>query len=228
MSENLLTGVGRLHGGSLDRRDEAEIMSHELTPKDAALLLGVGVEALAYGIRTCEADHTSHGGFVWPETGLVTCPDWDPTDRCGGGLHLLPQHGKNNPDLLSDAPSAVWKLVACVASEQVVITEDGGGKHKVPRAVVLWSRTYPTLMAEYEAKVAPLRAECGAKVAPLRAEYGAKVNAIRAEYEAKVDPIRAEYGATVAPIWAEYGAKVDPIWRDAIAHVWPTHARHAS
>ena len=38
-------------------------------------------------LRTCNADMTSHGGFKWPESGLVEAPDWKPTKECGNGLH---------------------------------------------------------------------------------------------------------------------------------------------
>ena len=31
----------------------------------------------------------SYQGFVWPEKGEVKCPDWEPTDECGNGLHGL-------------------------------------------------------------------------------------------------------------------------------------------
>lgn len=182
----------------------------ELTPKDAAALLSVTVGELAYGIRTCDAEHRSWMGFVWPETGLVTCPDWDPTDRCGGGLHVLPQHGKNDPSLLNDLPSAVWKLVAYVRTEQVVITEDGGGKCKVPRGVVLWSRVYRSLWEEYFDKEKPIWREYQLQVSQLYDVYHSSSNDRIDEYKAKVDVL-----------WDEYEMKLDPLWRSTIAHVWP-------
>jgi len=41
-------------------------------------------------LRDVKPDMSSHGGFVWPESGIVEAPDWEPTDRCGHGLHGLP------------------------------------------------------------------------------------------------------------------------------------------
>ena len=38
-------------------------------------------------LRTCNADMTSYGEFVWPELGYVEAPDWEPTETCGNGLH---------------------------------------------------------------------------------------------------------------------------------------------
>lgn len=38
-------------------------------------------------LRTCAAGRVSHNGFVWPESGYVEAPDWQPTAACGNGLH---------------------------------------------------------------------------------------------------------------------------------------------
>ena len=38
-------------------------------------------------LRTVNANGTSEGGFVWPETGPVACPDWDPNIAVPNGLH---------------------------------------------------------------------------------------------------------------------------------------------
>ena len=35
-------------------------------------------------LRTCAADGTSHGGFVWPDVGPVACSDWESTAGDGG------------------------------------------------------------------------------------------------------------------------------------------------
>jgi len=64
-------------------------------------------------LRTCNADMSSHGGFVWPESGHVEAPDWDPDPArdCGGGLHGL-LWGCGDAGLLSDAEDARWLVVA--------------------------------------------------------------------------------------------------------------------
>src|SRR4030067_154086 len=33
-------------------------------------------------LRTCNADMTSHRGFIWPEAGPVEDPDWKQTPNC--------------------------------------------------------------------------------------------------------------------------------------------------
>lgn len=42
-------------------------------------------------LRTCIRDGadrlTAYGGFVWPASGPVECPDWEPKKECGNGLH---------------------------------------------------------------------------------------------------------------------------------------------
>lgn len=51
-------------------------------------------------LRTCDKDGRSYNGFQWPSEGPVSCPDWDPTPRCGGGLHGL-LWGEGDGSLLS-------------------------------------------------------------------------------------------------------------------------------
>jgi hypothetical protein len=73
---------------------------------------------------------SSFGDFVWPCSGPVECPDWDPTPACGHGLHGL-LDGEGYGTLLDWEPDTVW-LVAEV-DEWVNL----GGKVKAPRAVVV-------------------------------------------------------------------------------------------
>src|SRR5690348_926704 len=45
--------------------------------------------AKVLALRTSRADGTSHGGFKWPESGIVEAPDFSPRKICGYGLHAL-------------------------------------------------------------------------------------------------------------------------------------------
>jgi hypothetical protein len=83
-------------------------------------------------LRTCNADMTAHGGFVWPTSGEVKAPDWSSVKECGRGLHGL-LWGRGDWGLLNLDTSAVWMAVEIVASEVV----DLGGKVKVPRGWVV-------------------------------------------------------------------------------------------
>ena len=40
-------------------------------------------------LKTVDARMRAYGGFVWPKSGPVSCPDWKPTHECGNGLHGL-------------------------------------------------------------------------------------------------------------------------------------------
>lgn len=40
----------------------------------------------AYMLRTCDAQRQGHGGFQWPESGPVVCPDYNDRAVCNGGL----------------------------------------------------------------------------------------------------------------------------------------------
>jgi hypothetical protein len=75
---------------------------------------------------------TSHGGFVWPESGPVECPDWEPVDECGNGLHGL-LWGVGDAELLNWSPDAKWLVVSVEASTLV----DLCGKVKFPRGEVV-------------------------------------------------------------------------------------------
>ena len=86
-----------------------------------------------YMLRTTSPDGTSHGGFVWPESGPVSAPDWKPTANCGNGLHGL-LDGVGAGSLLSWEPNARW-LVVAVDDATVV---DLGGKVKVPSGEVVF------------------------------------------------------------------------------------------
>jgi len=86
----------------------------------------------AYILRTCAADMTSYGGFVWPREGRVEAPDWKPTKACRNGLHGF-LWGEGDGGLASWDPNAVW-IVARV-TEWI----DLGGKVKFPAAEVVFA-----------------------------------------------------------------------------------------
>ena len=84
-------------------------------------------------LRTCSANmRTYGGGFVWPSTGPVEAPDWDPEPRCGGGLHGF-LWGEGHGGLADWSEGAKW-LVVEVAAKEVV---DLGGKVKFSRGRVV-------------------------------------------------------------------------------------------
>ena len=69
-----------------------------------------------------------------PESGSVTCPDWNPKPECGGGLHFL-LWGIGDYSLLDDKPDDKWLIIE--ADESTIV--DLGGKVKAPRATVLFA-----------------------------------------------------------------------------------------
>ena len=84
-------------------------------------------------LRTCKSDGTSRNGFVWPESGPVTCPDWKPTAECGNGLHGA-LWGEGNGNLFNWHLSARWLVVKVKASDVI----DLAGKVKFPAGVVVY------------------------------------------------------------------------------------------
>ena len=71
-------------------------------------------------LRTCKREPdgrlTAFGGFVWPASGPVECPDWNPEPVCGGGLHGL-LWGEGEGSMLSWDESAAWLVVSVDAGE---------------------------------------------------------------------------------------------------------------
>lgn len=109
-------------------------------------------------LRSCYPDLTSYNGFVWPESGYVEAPDWDPSPICGGGLHGW-LWGEGEGSLGNWEEDAKW-LVVKVAASKIV---DLGGKVKFPSGEVVFcgNRKEAT---EYLLKKAPDKIIIGAEV----------------------------------------------------------------
>ena len=84
-------------------------------------------------MRTCSADLSAYGGFRWPNGGEVSAPDWDPTPRCGGGLHGL-LWGEGDAGLLDWSSDAKWLVVSVVTDTIVNLS----GKVKFPKGIVVY------------------------------------------------------------------------------------------
>jgi hypothetical protein len=133
--------------------------------KPSAVASVASVE-MALVLRTCAADMTAHGGFLWPASGPVKAPDWDPSPVCGHGLHGL-LWGEGNGQLLSWAPDAKW-LVVEVPKSQVIALD--GGKVKSPAGVVVHCGDQKSA-TEYLLARAPADTKCvGATISA--ANYG--------------------------------------------------------
>ena len=103
-------------------------------------------------LRTCDCNMQAHGGFVWPESGLVECPDWDPKPECGNGLHGL-LWGNGDLSLMSADADAKYLLVEVDAD----VIVDLGGKVKFPRGNVVycghWLQAFATLREHWMKKI---------------------------------------------------------------------------
>jgi len=89
---------------------------------------------MTYILRTVAADMKSRGGFIWPESGPVSCPDWDATPECGNGLHGF-LWGEGNGSLANWSDDAKWLVV------KVDKYVDLKGKVKFPRGEVVFCGT---------------------------------------------------------------------------------------
>ena len=100
-----------------------------------------------YVLRTCLADMTSYGGFVWPEHGPVTAPDWSPIAECGHGLHGALM-GEGDGSLLSWDTDAKWLVVEIDANTYV----DLKGKVKFPSGTVVFCGSKTDALADIVAR----------------------------------------------------------------------------
>ena len=88
-------------------------------------------------MRTCDENLKSHGGFQWPESGKVVCPDWDAKPACGNGLHGL-LWGTGESALLNWSPGAKWLVVE--VEEKSIVNLDGKVKFQKCRVVLVGDR----------------------------------------------------------------------------------------
>ena len=94
-------------------------------------------------LRTCNADMTSHGGFVWPTSGPVKAPDWNPKAECGNGLHGW-LWGSGDWRLQIGGRDRKWIVFEAASSDVIQLD----GKVKVPEGDVLFvSKTWHEAMS---------------------------------------------------------------------------------
>jgi hypothetical protein len=93
-----------------------------------------GAEVLL--LKCVNADGTSYGGFKYPlEIGAeVTAPDWDPANRCGGGLHGW-AWGIGIGGGKAPIWDGIWLVLGCAPKDVVHVTIDGG-KEKARKATI--------------------------------------------------------------------------------------------
>jgi len=119
---------------------KAETVKAETIPHDAMTMFlargrKVNADSVTYIMRCCSPQMEGHGGFKWPGSGAVSCPDWNERAECGNGLHgWLMGEGDIGVSDHATSDGAKW-LVCAVWSADVV---DLGQKVKFPRAWVVF------------------------------------------------------------------------------------------
>ena len=86
----------------------------------------------SYVLKQVSPTLQARGGFQYPSSGMVECPDWNPRAECGNGLHGW-LRGEGDAGLASHGDSGKW-LILSVPTKSIV---DLVGKVKFPRAEVL-------------------------------------------------------------------------------------------
>ena len=96
--------------------------------------------SIVYVLKTVSPQMTGYGGFKYPRRGPVVAKDWRPDDKCGGGLHGLPNGCGNAGYVLFDVESAVWLVIKVDTRHGYVHgTGDMTDKCKFRRGTVVYS-----------------------------------------------------------------------------------------
>ena len=90
----------------------------------------------AGGVPHCLGRDDGNGGkittpFIWPRTGQVECPDWNPEPKCGGGFHGL-EFGEGSWSLLNEdeTPGEEWRVVRVEQADLVRLSDNDAVKVK--------------------------------------------------------------------------------------------------
>ena len=114
-----------------------------LTKKQKAKVIERARQTGKWFLRRSDAG-SSHEGFQWSPVGEWTeAPDWNESDRCGGGLH-----GND-----SETTDCWWSdgndLDFCVYDGPMVRIGGKGGKIKIRRAMVVLRNEFPPWLTEW-------------------------------------------------------------------------------
>ena len=182
-----------------------------------------------YILKTIKSDMTSRGGFKWKKRGLVVCPDWDPNDECGNGLHGA-LNGEGDGLLFNWGPDAIW----IVAEVDITKGIDLGGKWKFPEARVIYAgdrKSATNLIYEKCGMVACIggTAKAGHYGAATAGDYGTATagNDGTAKAGHWGTAKAGHYGAATAGNWGtakadDYGTAKAGYWGTAKAGYWGT------
>ncbi len=89
-------------------------------------------------LRRVGQDRKSKNDFLWPESGMVEAPDWNPEMKCGHGLHGWAWGMAMGEGMDYDIIGDVW-LVVAVLPDDVVGNLQGGWKCKFKRGEIAYS-----------------------------------------------------------------------------------------
>jgi hypothetical protein len=98
-------------------------------------------------LRRIPQNRITHSGFVWPSGvgSFVECSDWEPTQKCGNGLHGWPWGFGLGDGCDYDIIGDIWLVVGC-KPEDVIGELEGGAKCKFRCGVIRLEGTFGDAM----------------------------------------------------------------------------------
>ena len=62
-------------------------------------------------LKAVPPDGKTRNNFFWPHSGPVECPDWNPKEECGGGLHAWLWHKTPRNDCYEIKPETTFRVI---------------------------------------------------------------------------------------------------------------------
>jgi hypothetical protein len=98
----------------------------------------------AGGVPHCLGADDGKGGkimtsFVWPRSGRVECPDWNPEPKCGGGFHGL-EFGEGSWGVLNEdrTPFEEWRVIRVDQADVVRLSNNDSVKVKFRTGEIIY------------------------------------------------------------------------------------------
>ena len=86
-------------------------------------------------LRTSDKNGKAYGGFQWPTSGMVECPDFKKSASCGNGLHGILWPDGDWSDIKDYGGEEIWQVVKVLEADLIKFD----GKVKFPRGEVIYS-----------------------------------------------------------------------------------------
>lgn len=86
-----------------------------------------------YALKSVSCNGEAYNGFIWPTSGTVSAPNWEPTRKCGNGLHAF-LDGQGDGSIASWYEKDRWLVLEIPVNTEII---NLGGHVKFPTCDVI-------------------------------------------------------------------------------------------